>query len=125
VTPQQKRVLAAAKSFRGTCSADWIDGLGADGKGKISRVPARIEELAEEYGYCFEHIGWRHKTKVFRVVEVEGSAGEQRGEMARRPEAAGSCDSPAGVSAPLSPEPLFKVGKAELGYADQGELDAA
>jgi hypothetical protein len=112
VTPQQKRVLAAAKSFRGTCSADWIDGLGADGKGKISRVPARIEELAEEYDFCFEHIGWRHKTKVFRVVEApESVEAEQKKSNTTNPE----------------PSPLFKtpVGKAQFGYADQGELDAA
>lgn len=68
MTPQQSRVLAAAKAFNGTCSADWINGMGPDGKGKISRVPARIEELAELYGCEFEPLGRRGGTKVYRLV---------------------------------------------------------
>lgn len=78
MTPQQKRVLAASRAFNGTCSADWIDGLGADGKGKISRVPARIEELEELYGAVFEIIGCRNRTRVFRLVsepDVERDGG--------------------------------------------------
>lgn len=68
MTPQQKRVLAAARSYRGTCSADWLDEMGADGKGRISRLAARIEELAVLHDCVFECIGWRNKTKVYRLV---------------------------------------------------------
>lgn len=78
MTPQQKRVLAAAKAFNGTCSADWIDGMGPDGKGKISRVPARIEELAELYGCEFEAIGRRGGTKVYRLVSGPEGDGVER-----------------------------------------------
>lgn len=75
MTPQQKRVLAASRSYQGTCSADWSDALGADGKGKILRVPARIEELEEEHGCVFEVIGRRNKTKVWRLVSGPVSEG--------------------------------------------------
>src|SRR5580698_8422578 len=128
---QLQRVLKAARGFDGVCQADFSGAETVDGGPIITRVAARLYDL-EQQGHRFEHIGVRHRTKVFRLIEAEGSAGE------RRPVAfSGSGPAPtgqpqAGASAPLSPEvvevdqkkpnttnpePLFVVGKAEFGYA--------
>ena len=126
---QTERVLALSKRFNGVCQADLLLPDVADGGAPITRVAARLWDLEQE-GYEFEAIGTRKRCKVFRLIEAERSAGARRDEgglSAAVDEHA--ADSPAqpgqGVSASLSPEPLFVVGKAELGYADQGELDAA
>lgn len=66
---QADRVLAAARSFQGTCQADWLAEHTPDGGPRITRVPARIDDL-ERRGAVFETIGWRAKTKVFRLVSA-------------------------------------------------------
>jgi hypothetical protein len=115
MTPQQKRVLAAAKSFQGTCSADWVDGLGADGKGKITRVPARIEELADDYECVFECIGWRNKTKVFRLVSApegaltEVSASDEPATLTGSGPGPAGTPFQAGADASVSAPTLFEV----------------
>lgn len=116
MTPQQKRVLQAAKAYNGTCSADWIDGLGADGKGKISRVPARIEELEDDHNCVFEVIGRRNKTKVFRLVSGPESP-DGRGEGCPPPEHRTHAVVPTAVQCPG--ERLFTVGKGEFGFHNQ------
>jgi hypothetical protein len=125
---QLNRVLKASRSFDGVCQADFSGSETVDGGPIITRVAARLYDL-EQQGHRFEHIGTRHRTKVFRLIEAEGSAGERRADVGIESGPASSGATRAGVSAPLSPEPasLFKtpVGKAQFGYADQGELDAA
>jgi hypothetical protein len=112
VKPSQvERVLKAARSFRGTCQADWIAEGGDDGLGKIIRVPRCIEDL-EKRDYVFEHIGLRHKTRIYRLVSGPDA------ESGRRPEP----PHPPAVAQPtpaLDAERLFEVGKSEHGYADQ------
>lgn len=113
---QTERVLALSKRFNGVCQADLLLPDVADGGTPITRVAARLWDLEQE-GHSFEHIGTRKRCKVFRVLEAEQEKPNTTtikltdGDAYSHPE--------------LDPEPLFKVGKAELGYADQGELDAA
>jgi hypothetical protein len=71
---QLERVLAAARSFRGTCQAEWLADHTPDGGPRITRVAARIEE-AEQRGYTFELIGWRSKTKVYRLLSQPDDVG--------------------------------------------------
>lgn len=67
---QAERVLAAARSFRGTCQADWLADVTPDGGPRITRVAARLHEL-DGRGHGFECLGWRNKTKVFRLIDVD------------------------------------------------------
>lgn len=139
---QCDRILALSKRFNGVCQSDLLGPDVADDGPPITRVAARLWDLEQE-GHAFEHIGWRSKTKVFRLIEAERSAGDDqhdgKSEASRKGTAVLTAGCPSDASAPLSPEvveveqekpnttkPLFKsVGKAQFGYADQGELDAA
>lgn len=108
---QTERVLALSKRFNGVCQSDLLLPDVADGGAPITRVAARLWDLEQE-GYEFEAIGTRKKCKVFRL-----SSGPQDNSQSVPSEAQ------TGSSEPPS---LFKsVGKAQFGYADQGELDAA
>lgn len=107
LTPQQARVLAAARHFNGTCQADWVQDLGADGLGKITRLAARIGEL-DELGYCFECIGWRSKTKVWRLVSEP--AGVVAGAAPPKLTATGTVG-----GAGQSTGSLFEVGEPQMG----------
>jgi hypothetical protein len=69
---QAERVLRAARSFRGTCQADWLADETPDGSPRITRVAARIQDLEAE-GCVFEIIGVRSKTRVYRLVEQQPS----------------------------------------------------
>jgi hypothetical protein len=66
---QMDRVLAAARSYRGTCQAEWIAARTPDGGPQITRVGARIQDLEDKRGCVFEIVGWRHGTRVYRLVE--------------------------------------------------------
>lgn len=82
-----------------------------DGGPTITRLAARIQD-AEDRGYVFEHLGTRHDCRVYRLVS--------------RPESVELAQKKPNTTNP-EPASLFKtpVGKAQFGYADQGELDAA
>lgn len=67
---QLERVVKAARSFRGTCQADWLANTTPDDGPRITRVGARIQEAEDRLGATFEIIGWRGKTKVYRLVDV-------------------------------------------------------
>lgn len=138
---QLDRVLKASRSFDGVCQADFSGAETVDGGPIITRVAARLYDL-EQAGHRFEHIGTRHKTKVFRLIEAEGSVDERRADVLAESGPASSGATRAGVSAPLSPdfgqsepeksgqtkadpEPLFKTGKPQYDWTTQGELDAA
>lgn len=75
---QLERVLKAARSFRGTCQAEWL-GPVADGGPRITRLAARLQEAEDRYGYQFECLGKRAGTKVYRLVE---GSGVERGDEA-------------------------------------------
>lgn len=83
---QAERVLAAARSYRGTCQADWLADETPDGGPWITRVAARIQDL-EDQGHEFDCIGVRNRTKVYRLVgepsPVSGLAGRGTAEGAR------------------------------------------
>ncbi len=66
---QIDRVLAAARSYRGVCQVDFLGPDTVDGLPPITRLAARIQD-AEARGYRFEIIGWRNKTKVYRLADV-------------------------------------------------------
>lgn len=66
---QMDRVLAAARSYRGTCQAEWLDPNVCDGKEPITRLAARIQDLEEKRGCRFEPLPWRYGTKVYRLIE--------------------------------------------------------
>jgi hypothetical protein len=71
---QTERVIKAARSFRGTSQTDWLAPTICDGGKPITRLAARIFD-AEQQGYTFEVIGWRHHCKVYRLASVpEGTA---------------------------------------------------
>ena len=88
---QAERVLEAAESFQGTCQADWLADVTPDGGPRITRVAARLHEL-DGRGYGFECIGWRSRTKVFRLCS-EPDVGRADDDQ---PDAV----SPAGVGSP-------------------------
>lgn len=143
---QTERVLALSKRFNGVCQADLLLPDVADGGTPITRVAARLWDLEQE-GHEFEAIGTRKRCKVFRLA----SEPTETSDVGRPPKPTTSSMSGVSVDSEsveadqekpntttikltdgdayshpeLDPEPLFKVGKAELGYADQGELDAA
>jgi hypothetical protein len=134
---QCDRILKASRRFNGVCQADFSGAETVDGGPIITRVAARLYDL-EQQGHRFEHIGTRHKTKVFRLIEAEGSADERRAATCEESGPASAGSTRAGVSAPLSPEvveaeqekpntttPLFKAGKPQYDWSTQGELDAA
>lgn len=128
---QLERIIQAARAYNGTCQADWLCEVTPDEGPRITRVAARIRD-ARDLGYEFEQLHDRNGTRVYRLVsrpEAERSAGDDqhdgKSEASRKGTAVLTAGRPSDASASLSPEPLFKVGKAELGYADQGELDAA
>lgn len=140
---QTERVLALSKRFNGVCQADLLLPDVADGGAPITRVAARLWDLEQE-GYEFEAIGTRSKTKVFRLIEdstgrdlqVRGAGSissrttatnEQQGRRAAEDYATGPpvIQTDPDSSKDLEPEPLFKAGKPQFGWADQGELDAA
>jgi len=104
---QSERVLAAAKSFRGTCQADWL-GETPDGGPRITRVAARIQDL-ENAGHVFEIIGVRSKTRVYRLVELE------------RPVLPAPRESRMLADGPLE-DRLFEVGRGQHGWADQEKV---
>lgn len=101
---QLERVIAASRSSRGTCQADFL-GDTVDGLPNITRVGARIQD-AEDQGYVFEILGWRHKTKVYRLVK-EPDAESGRKDIPPPEKAA---DTP---SAPPSPAPALSAGEPE------------
>lgn len=75
---QRDRVLAKARSYDGCCQADFLLPNVCDDGPPITRVAARLYDL-DLAGFSFECIGWRCKTKVFRLVsepdDVESEAG--------------------------------------------------
>jgi hypothetical protein len=71
---QLDRVLAAARSYRGTCQTDFLAPDVCDGGPPITRVAARIQDL-ETLGHRFEIIGTRSKTRVYRLLDVEQGRG--------------------------------------------------
>ncbi len=84
---QVERVIEAARSFRGVCQVDFLLPDVCDGGGPITRVGARIQD-AEDRGYVFETIGWRDKTKVFRLLsepEAAPSGGRTAASNVRAP----------------------------------------
>lgn len=119
---QTERVLALSKRFNGVCQADLLLPDVADGGTPITRVAARLWDLEQE-GHEFEAIGTRKRCKVFRLAS-EPAESVEPGEKPNTTTIK-LTDGDAYSHPELDPEPLFKVGKAELGYADQGELDAA
>lgn len=110
---QTERVLKAARRYNGVCQADFLGDTPDEGP-SITRVAARLWDL-ETQGYCFEHIGWRNKTKVFRLCDSPDDA--ERG--GREPGFA----KPSPSTSSLSTDRLFEVGKAQYGYGE--EEDAA
>jgi hypothetical protein len=111
-TTQLQRVIKAARAFNGTCQADWLAEVTPDGGPRITRVAARLQEAEDRLGCCFEHIGWRDKTKIFRLIsgpEVE----VERGAVVRGTNSLQS--DPAGLEPGGSPslssetEPLFET----------------
>jgi hypothetical protein len=65
---QAERVLALSRRPDGICQAELLDhSHGAP----ITRLAARIQNL-EDRGYEFENLGIRRKTKVYRLIDVEG-----------------------------------------------------
>jgi hypothetical protein len=66
---QLERVIEAARSFRGTCQADWLAAETPDRGPRITRVAARMQEAEDRLGASFECIGWRNRTKVYRLTD--------------------------------------------------------
>lgn len=136
---QVDRVRQAARSFKGTCQSDWLVDGGHDGLGMITRVARCIQDLEDKHDCTFECIGWRHKTKIYRILS------EPDVESGRRPTPEPKASPPPPVQ-PATPAPalslggesgdsrggdleralpaaepgrLFEVGKAELGYGQE------
>ena len=73
---QLDRVMKAAARYNGVCQADFAHPT-CDGLPPITRVAARLQEAEDRLGASFEILGWRSKTKVFRLVgEPAGVDGE-------------------------------------------------
>jgi hypothetical protein len=95
---QVERVIEAARSFQGVCQVDFLLPDVIDGGAPITRLGARIQD-AEERGYVFETIGWRDKTKVYRLLsepEAAPSGGRTGASQVTLPQ----------VPAPPSPKPV-------------------
>lgn len=69
---QTERVLEASRSFRGVCQTDFLAPDVIDSGTPITRVCARIQDLEDKHNCVFEVIGWRNKTRVFRLVSQPG-----------------------------------------------------
>jgi hypothetical protein len=115
---QLERVIDASRSFRGTCQADFL-GDTVDGLPNITRVGARIQE-AEEQGYVFEIVGWRNKTKAYRLVsEPDVESGRREGrpppEKAEPPSAPSS---PASALSAGEPGALFETEPTRTSHYD-------
>lgn len=65
--PQTARVIAASRSPDGVCQSDFLPPNVIDGLAPITRVGARIRD-AKELGFTFEILGWRRKTRIYRLV---------------------------------------------------------
>lgn len=109
---QTERVLKAARSYNGTCQADWISPTTPDGGPPITRVAARIQDL-EERDYTFEILHDRHGTRVYRLVSGPTVEGDSRGAI------------PPGPASAVSLSRLFEVGPSQFGFGDEEKLDAA
>lgn len=70
---QVSRVIAAARSYRGVCQAEFLGPQVCDNGTPITRLAARIQD-AEARGFTFELIGWRKRCKVYRLIS--GPEGE-------------------------------------------------
>ena len=86
---QVDRVVRAARSFQGVCAVDFLGPDVVDGGKPITRVAARIQD-AEDQGYVFEIIGWRAKTKVYRLVSEPADAGRAIDEHSPPPPGGGT-----------------------------------
>ena len=64
---QLGRVLDAARRYNGVSQSDFAHPV-CDGGPPITRVGARVQEAEDRLGCVFEIIGWRSKTRVFRLV---------------------------------------------------------
>lgn len=122
---QCSRVLTAARSYKGTCQAEWLNDTPDDGP-IITRVAARIQNL-EERGYVFEILRDRKGTRVYRLLsEPEGAT-----EKEKRPnpethagsaELEGQVRPPAKLGPPSTqsePPRLFEAGKGQFNFSSQ------
>ena len=66
--PQRQRVLASLEAAgpRGITQGDWLSGLGVDGRGSITRLAARINDLRAR-GYKIEVGGERNGFAVYKL----------------------------------------------------------
>jgi hypothetical protein len=101
---QTERVIAAARSPDGVCQADFLLPDVIDGGPPIVRVGARIQD-AEERGHTFAILGWRRKTRVYRLVAEPEPAPSDRRTASVGDAASNVCSSPDPEQSPLFEAP--------------------
>lgn len=115
---QLQRVIKAARSFRGTCQADWLAEVTPDGGPRILRVGARIQEAEDRFGASFEIVGTRSKTRVYRLVDA-GSGVTPDGTPAREKDTVEPSSRDRVNAASSTDDWRTMIGRGTLGYGEE------